>query len=237
MVEFGQSASINCSTSHVNFLGMGWEAPFGGSGFKETPFVTWKVNQLEVWDPEPFCYVTLTNEKQCSLYPNITVYSEYRSSDCTIHNILSYTTMTCNARNIRLSLFSSNNFFRFITETPDNVSIFPWSDEPMVEDTEFTLTCDIIAVAPEKNLIVKWYRGSENVNTGIFSDKTSVTPNNVTSTLKVIPKRSHNGIHFTCKAELHLGPNGPQPVPSVTSEPYIAVVHCEFSTYVFIYPG
>lgn len=118
-------------------------------------------------------------------------------------------------------------FVCFIKEPPDIVSVAPLS-EPVVEDTEFTLTCDIIDVAPIKNLTVTWYRGNENVHTEVFND-TSVTPQNVTSTLKVIAKRSYNGINFTCKAELHLGPNGPELVPTVTSEPRVAVVHCEFS--------
>uniref|UniRef100_A0A3Q1KAG8 Ig-like domain-containing protein n=1 Tax=Anabas testudineus TaxID=64144 RepID=A0A3Q1KAG8_ANATE len=164
VVRFGESASINCTSSHPDFDIMGWEAPYGGSRYVK------------------------------SSIPIISVF-----------------------------LFLPIMFF--ITETPDSVSVSASSDEPLVEGREFSLTCDIINVAPKRNLIVKWYRDHEKVHTEMFKNDTSELPNNVTSTWKMIPKKSYNGTKFTCKAELDLGPKGPEPVPTATSEPYIAVVH------------
>lgn len=97
----------------------------------------------------------------------------------------------------------------------------------MVEGSEYLLNCDIVNVAPVQNLKVTWYRGNETVHTQMFND-TSVTPVTVSSTLKVTAERGHNGALFRCEAELHLGPKGPEVIPTVTSLPYTAVVLCEF---------
>ncbi|KAL3986906.1 WD repeat-containing protein 60 [Sarotherodon galilaeus] len=74
VVRFGDPVSINCSTSATDVEGMGWEAPFGGTGFESPPVVTWRVDKVEEWTPNPFCYVTLDDGFQCTLSPVITVY-------------------------------------------------------------------------------------------------------------------------------------------------------------------
>uniref|UniRef100_A0A669EDJ5 Ig-like domain-containing protein n=1 Tax=Oreochromis niloticus TaxID=8128 RepID=A0A669EDJ5_ORENI len=74
VVRFGDPISINCSTSPTDVEGMGWEAPFGGTGFERPPVVTWRVEKLEEWAPSPFCYVTLNNGSQIIVRPVITVY-------------------------------------------------------------------------------------------------------------------------------------------------------------------
>uniref|UniRef100_A0A3P8QHZ4 Ig-like domain-containing protein n=2 Tax=Astatotilapia calliptera TaxID=8154 RepID=A0A3P8QHZ4_ASTCA len=74
VVKFGDPVSINCSTSVTDVEGMGWEAPFGGTGFERPPVVTWRVEKLEEWTPSPFCYVTLVNGSQRTVSPVITVY-------------------------------------------------------------------------------------------------------------------------------------------------------------------
>lgn len=108
-------------------------------------------------------------------------------------------------------------------KTPDFVSVSEMGPGPMVEGKNFLLTCHVINVAPVRNLKLTWYRGSKAVHMQT-SNNTSVTPVNVSSTLKIIPKREYNGVAFRCQAELHLGPSGPAAVPTVTSSPYIANV-------------
>uniref|UniRef100_A0A3P9CT31 Hemicentin-1 n=1 Tax=Maylandia zebra TaxID=106582 RepID=A0A3P9CT31_9CICH len=71
---FGDPVLINCSTSATDVEGMGWEAPFGGTGFERPPVVTWRVDKVEEWTPNPFCYVTLNDGSQCTVSPLITVY-------------------------------------------------------------------------------------------------------------------------------------------------------------------
>ncbi|KAF1379659.1 hypothetical protein PFLUV_G00178320 [Perca fluviatilis] len=109
-------------------------------------------------------------------------------------------------------------------KTPDIVSVSALGDGPMVEGTEYHLKCDIINVAPVQKLKVTWYRDNETVHTEVFSG-TSKVPVNVSSTLRVTPVGDYNGAHFICKADLQLGPNGPETDPTVTSSPYVAVVH------------
>uniref|UniRef100_A0A3B5BMY4 Hemicentin-1-like n=1 Tax=Stegastes partitus TaxID=144197 RepID=A0A3B5BMY4_9TELE len=188
VVRFGDPASVNCSTSATDAVGMGWEAPVGGTGFKSPPVVTWNVEQLKDFTV-PSCYISLNvldehgNTKQCQKSPNVTLY-----------------------------------------KTPDTVSVSAVHPGPMVEGTDYQLKCDISSVAPAGSLTVKWYRGNETV----FADRivSSIkTPQDVSSKLNITTKREYNGSIFRCKAELQLGPNGPEFPPSETSAPYTAVVH------------
>ncbi|XP_068575156.1 intercellular adhesion molecule 5 [Cebidichthys violaceus] len=111
-----------------------------------------------------------------------------------------------------------------VYKTPDNVSVSALDQRPMVEGTEYRLKCDITNVAPVKKLKLTWYRGNETVHTEMFNG-TAETPVNVSSTLRVTPERDHNGALFRCEAELHLGQNGSDLGPTVTSSQYMAVVH------------
>ncbi|KAG7243502.1 hypothetical protein INR49_011058 [Caranx melampygus] len=105
---------------------------------------------------------------------------------------------------------------------PEIITDFP--PGPVEEGDESVLKCDFINVAPVQNLTVQWYRGNESIKTERF-DGEGVQPVNRSSTLKVVHERGHNGKKFSCSAELHLGPNGPNPIPTVTSEPYVADVN------------
>ncbi|XP_034448184.1 hemicentin-1-like isoform X1 [Hippoglossus hippoglossus] len=109
-------------------------------------------------------------------------------------------------------------------KTPDVVSVSAGTQGPMVEGVQYLLRCDIISVAPVLNLRVMWSMGEENYDEEMFND-TSVTPVNKTSLLRVTPTRDHNGALFRCHAELLLGPKGPNTIPTISSEPYTAVVH------------
>ncbi|XP_053298668.1 intercellular adhesion molecule 5 [Pleuronectes platessa] len=183
VVRFGDRASVNCSTSAPDALGMGWEASVGGSKSGNPPSVTWTVEKLQAWAIKPKCYITLRNNQQCYTGPNITLY-----------------------------------------KTPDALSVSAVTPGPMVEGVQYRLRCDIISVAPVRNLRVTWSIGGENHGEEKFND-TSATPVNKTAFLRVTPTRVHNGKLFTCNAELHLGPKGPETVPTKSSKPYTAVVH------------
>ncbi|XP_051797416.1 hemicentin-2 isoform X13 [Acanthochromis polyacanthus] len=186
VVRFGDPASVNCSTSATNAVGMGWESPVGGTGFEHPPVVTWMVEKLEDWTAAPLCYITLdttTGAEQCDKSPTVTLY-----------------------------------------KTPDTVSVSAVHPGPMVEGTNFYLKCDISNVAPVQKLKVKWYRDNETVSGEMFLD-TNKTPQNVFSTHIITPERDYDGSQYRCEAELHLGPNGPDFIPTETSEPYTAIVH------------
>lgn len=114
------------------------------------------------------------------------------------------------------------------TETPDSISISVLRHSgPMVEGTEYQLQCDIQNIAPLQNLVVKWYKGNEPLDNVTYSI-VSKTPVDVSDTLMISPSRHDDGAQYRCRAELDLGPEGPQPHPTVTSEPLNITVHCEF---------
>ncbi|XP_045576432.1 hemicentin-1 isoform X1 [Salmo salar] len=185
VVRYGDSVSVNCSTSYTDHEGMGWEATIGGTGFEQdVNIVTWTVDNLTDWTIEPKCYVTLIDNEQPSKVLPVILY-----------------------------------------KTPDRVSISVLRHSgPMVEGTEYQLQCDIQNMAPQQNLVVKWYKGNEPLDKLTYSN-VSKTPVDVSPTLMISPSRHDDGAQYRCRAELDLGPEGPQPHPTVTSEPLSITVH------------
>ncbi|XP_073713998.1 hemicentin-1 [Misgurnus anguillicaudatus] len=110
-----------------------------------------------------------------------------------------------------------------IYKTPDSVSINK-VDYKIIEGLQYELQCDIVNVAPVKNLIVKWFKGEIEVKVETFTDNIK-TPVNKTSKLQITANRSDDGVQYKCEAELKLGEEGPQPPPKVTSEPLRITVH------------
>ncbi|KAJ7992519.1 hypothetical protein DPEC_G00279520 [Dallia pectoralis] len=113
-----------------------------------------------------------------------------------------------------------------VYKTPDSVSISPLNHAgPMVEGTENNLLCDIKNVAPLQNLVVKWYKGNESILNVTYSHLSIKTAGDVFPNLTITPSRDDDGAQYRCEAELDLGPEGPQPPPTVTSEPLDITVH------------
>ncbi|XP_078140645.1 hemicentin-1 [Centroberyx gerrardi] len=107
-----------------------------------------------------------------------------------------------------------------IYKMPDSVSISPSSHMgPMVEGTEYHMQCDIVDVAPVKNLSVTWYKGNDIIRTQSY-DGPSKTPVNESSALQFTPHRDDNGAQVFCEAQLNLGPSGPNPPPMMKSKPH-----------------
>ncbi|CAL9693131.1 unnamed protein product [Knipowitschia caucasica] len=103
-------------------------------------------------------------------------------------------------------------------KSPDGVTIRPVEHTgPMVEAKKYQLLCEVQNVAPVQYLSLKWYRGDKMVHNHSFTDLTSSTPVQVSSILEIFPTRAENGASYRCVAELELGPEGPQPPPSITS--------------------
>ncbi|XP_071389542.1 hemicentin-1 [Centroberyx affinis] len=106
-----------------------------------------------------------------------------------------------------------------IYKMPDSVSISPLSHMgPMVEGTKYHMQCDIVDVAPVKNLSVTWYKGNDIIHTQSY-DGLSKTPVNESSALQFTPHRDDNGAQLFCEAQLNLGPSGPNP-PMMKSKPH-----------------
>ncbi|XP_075942835.1 vascular cell adhesion protein 1-like [Anarhichas minor] len=111
-------------------------------------------------------------------------------------------------------------------KTPDSVSIRPVNHTgPMVEGKEYQLLCEVQNIAPVQYLTLRWYKGQTEVYNHSFTELTSSSPVQVSSVLMVTPTKAENGAQYRCVAELELGPEGPQPPPTVTSEPLNASVY------------
>ncbi|KAM9843940.1 vascular cell adhesion protein 1-like [Aulostomus maculatus] len=111
-------------------------------------------------------------------------------------------------------------------KTPDSVTIRTVNHTgPMVEGKEYQLLCEVQNIAPVQYLSLRWYRGHTEVYNHSFSDLTSSSPVQVSSILMITPTKADNGAQYRCVAELELGPEGPQPPPTLASEPLNASVY------------
>ncbi|XP_051569603.1 hemicentin-1-like [Myxocyprinus asiaticus] len=103
---------------------------------------------------------------------------------------------------------------------PDSVSIRLNHTSPVVEGREYQLLCEVQNVAPVQYLVLRWYRGQNEVYKHSFSEVSAVTPAQVSSTLLIVPNRADDAVQYRCEAELELGAEGPQPPPTVQSEAF-----------------
>lgn len=97
---------------------------------------------------------------------------------------------------------------------------------PMVEGEKYHMQCDIVNVAPVRNLSVNWHKGNKIIYTEEF-DKTSPSPVNTSSVLNLTAQRSDNGTQIWCEAQLKFSP----PVPNlhtIQSKSHEVVVLCMF---------
>ncbi|XP_047212655.1 hemicentin-1-like [Girardinichthys multiradiatus] len=121
---------------------------------------------------------------------------------------------------------------------PETVSIdIVNNSESTVEGAEMKLQCSIINVTPAEHLRVRWMwqRGNETIEPALVgvnnesgcSFPTRRSPVNVVCTMNITLNRTHDGIQVQCEAELNLGPKGPQPPPSMTSNSFNLSVQYE----------
>lgn len=245
-VKFGDSASIDCSTTVKDVDIMSWEAAVGSSSNKP-PTVTWMVDKLEDFTMEPKCYVTLKDGRQCILKSDIILYSEY-----SLHLLFIVLIKT-------ISFSDGNLYFGHIftlwrigckllivlcsisfIELPDYLAVSAVGTVSVAEGKEHQLQCDMYGVAPAFKLSVKWYKDNTLLIDGQQSLIETLPPEcfsnsfakicNVSSVYNVTAKKSDNGAFFKCKAEFEFGPAGPQVPPSMSSKPYLPIVHCRFFT-------
>lgn len=79
VVRYGDSVSINCSTSESLFEGMGWEATEGGRSLEKVNHMAWTVEKLTDWTIAPSCYINPSKDstfEQCLLNPKVVLYSK-----------------------------------------------------------------------------------------------------------------------------------------------------------------
>lgn len=111
-----------------------------------------------------------------------------------------------------------------VYQMPQSVSLSPSNpDTPMVEGNKYRMLCDVVNVAPSRNLSVRWRRGGEVLRTDTFDGVSAVTPQNQSSVFELTAGRDDNGSRIWCEAALTFGPSGPE-LPPMASKPHDVVV-------------
>ncbi|KAK9534774.1 hypothetical protein VZT92_007197 [Zoarces viviparus] len=78
VVRYGDSVSVNCSTSESLFKGMGWEASVGGTGVEQVSHLAWTVASLTDWTASPSCFINPSRDShfpQCTQDPTVVLYT------------------------------------------------------------------------------------------------------------------------------------------------------------------
>ncbi|XP_045888380.1 hemicentin-2-like isoform X2 [Micropterus dolomieu] len=103
-----------------------------------------------------------------------------------------------------------------VYKMPDSVSMSHLSQMvPMVEGQTYLMQCDIVNVAPVRNLSVNWHKGNKVFYTQTF-DESHLTPVNKTSVYSLTAHRDDNGAQIWCEAKLKFEPTAPNP-PAIQS--------------------
>ncbi|XP_024920279.1 hemicentin-2-like, partial [Cynoglossus semilaevis] len=130
-----------------------------------------------------------------------------------------------------------------IYKKPASVSIQPLHNtNPLKEEEELQLQCNINSVAPAQNLYVRWYHGNTTLEPLIQGSHSfwvagclpgngtnctigeTKSPLNVSTTVTIKLNRTHSKAMFRCEAHLDLGADGPRLTPEV-SDPLNITVH------------
>lgn len=77
VVKYGDTVSVNCTSTVSNLEGLGWEASQGGIGLTNVTSLTWTVGSLKQWDIDPICYFTDLGGDLCQRRPDLVIYSKF----------------------------------------------------------------------------------------------------------------------------------------------------------------
>ncbi|CAJ1075305.1 intercellular adhesion molecule 1-like [Xyrichtys novacula] len=93
-----------------------------------------------------------------------------------------------------------------VYKLPDQILISQSSSGPMRSGQTYRIQCDLVNVAPVRNLSVNWYLGDKLVSTETF-DKSDPNPKSVSksSFLDLKVQSNDNGALLQCEAELNFG--------------------------------
>ncbi|XP_030592079.1 intercellular adhesion molecule 1-like [Archocentrus centrarchus] len=107
-----------------------------------------------------------------------------------------------------------------VYKMPDSVSLKNLNS--MVEGQQYAIQCDIVNVAPARNLSVLWHKGNKILLSQTF-DESRPSPVNKSSVLNVIAHRDDDGAQLWCEAKLNLWPEAQGP-PTMPSKSYNVTV-------------
>lgn len=105
-----------------------------------------------------------------------------------------------------------------VYQMPDAVSLFLRNTTQTLEEhKDYEFQCDVVNVAPVKNVLVTWYKDDRSIlHKEWLSAKTDDTPLNGSSFYTLTAQKTDNGRKLMCEATFDFGSTGPnlQPVRS-----------------------
>lgn len=108
---------------------------------------------------------------------------------------------------------------------PDKVLI-SGDDNPLVQDRKYEMRCDVLNVAPVKNLFLHWYKGNTLINTSVFNEPT-VHPVNTSAAITLLADGDDHGRSIWCEAVMYFYWQGTDR-PASRSQDYKMEVLCMF---------
>uniref|UniRef100_A0A3P9CU33 Ig-like domain-containing protein n=1 Tax=Maylandia zebra TaxID=106582 RepID=A0A3P9CU33_9CICH len=94
------------------------------------------------------------------------------------------------------------------------------------EGRQFAIQCDVVNVAPARNLSVVWHKGNKILSSQTFDE--SIHPVSKSSVLTLTAHRDDDGAEIWCEAKLNLWPDeqGPPPVRSEAHNVKVGSLPC-----------
>uniref|UniRef100_A0A3Q3CD45 Ig-like domain-containing protein n=1 Tax=Haplochromis burtoni TaxID=8153 RepID=A0A3Q3CD45_HAPBU len=113
-----------------------------------------------------------------------------------------------------------------VYKMPDSVSLK--NLRTVEEGRQFVIQCDVVNVAPARNLSVVWHKGNKILSSQTF-EESSPSPVSKSSVITLTAHRDDDGAEIWCEAKLNLWPEEQGP-PPVRSEAHNVNVLCDFHT-------
>uniref|UniRef100_A0A3P8QDZ2 Ig-like domain-containing protein n=1 Tax=Astatotilapia calliptera TaxID=8154 RepID=A0A3P8QDZ2_ASTCA len=119
-----------------------------------------------------------------------------------------------------------------VYKMPDSVSLRQ-NSTTVKEGEQFAIQCDIVNVAPARNLSMLWHKGNKILNSETFDDS-SPSPVSKSSVLTLTAHGDDDGAEIWCEAKLNLWP-GEQGPAMMRSKSHSVTVLSEFSSLVIVF--
>ncbi|XP_056310192.1 vascular cell adhesion protein 1-like [Danio aesculapii] len=178
VVKYGDSVSVNCSTS-VTHHGMGWESTVGAVPLSRDSLIILRVSKLTYWEMQPpFCYIAY-DEQQCKVDLPVTVYKTPDSvSISTVNQAMTEGNqyeLQCDVHNVAPA---------------QNLTVNWYKGETLVDQTNFTDTTKSpvnktskLAIRPNRADDGAQYRCEAELNLG--EDGPQPPPTNTSESLSI----------------------------------------------------
>lgn len=217
-MRYGDPLWANCTASTQQVQGMGWESSQGGTpltgGVTAVPL---DIPSVTDWGLSPVCYINTLDGKQCKETLQVIVYSKFSNRFLVLSHLLLMV--------MKLPKYCDTSCSPPPTEMPDKVLI-SGHDNPLVQDRNYEMRCDVLNVAPVKNLFLHWYKGNTLINISVFNEP-AAHPVNASAAITLLADGGDHGRSILCEAVMYFSRHGAKRLAS-RSQAYKMEVLCMF---------